>query len=94
MGAMSAQQQAMTRSLPRVPTTSDELPRPVQLTAGNFDNREPAWAPDGSRIYFLTRRIAEPDHELPSTDVYFVPCGAVSLRGSQRCRWRPVRGSR
>ena len=55
-----------------VPTTLEELPKPVQLTSGNFDEGQPFWSHDGSRIYFLTRRIDEPYYELPSTDIYSV----------------------
>ncbi|MGA8230035.1 MAG: S9 family peptidase [Candidatus Acidiferrales bacterium] len=55
-----------------VPTTFDELPKPVQLTSENFDDGEPVWSHDNSRIYFLTRRIEEPYYETPSTDIYFV----------------------
>jgi dipeptidyl aminopeptidase/acylaminoacyl peptidase len=55
-----------------VPTTSDELISPVQLTSGNFDEREVVWSRDGTRIYFLTDRVEEPYYELPSTDIYSV----------------------
>jgi dipeptidyl aminopeptidase/acylaminoacyl peptidase len=56
-----------------VPTTSDELPKPVQLTSGDFEERELVWSHDNSRIYFLTERIDEPYYELPTTDIYSVP---------------------
>ena len=59
----------------QVPTTSDELTTPMQLTTGPFDENEPVWAHDGSRIYFLTQRIDEPYYELPTTDIYSVPAG-------------------
>jgi dipeptidyl aminopeptidase/acylaminoacyl peptidase len=59
----------------QVPTTSDELTQPMQLTTGPFDENEPVWAHDGSRIYFLTQRIDEPYYELPTTDIYSVPAG-------------------
>ena len=55
-----------------VPAAQDELPKPKQLTTGNFDEGELVWSRDGSRIYFLTRRIEEPYYELPSTDIYSV----------------------
>jgi dipeptidyl aminopeptidase/acylaminoacyl peptidase len=55
-----------------VPATSEELPKPVQLTSGNYDEGQLIWSRDGSRIYFITRRIDEPYYELPSTDVYSV----------------------
>ena len=56
----------------QAPTTSDELISPVQLTSGNFDEREVVWSRDGTRIYFLTDRVEEPYYELPSTDIYSV----------------------
>ena len=56
-----------------VPAAFDDLAKPVELTTGNYDEGDVAWAPDGSRIYFLTQRIDEPYYELPSTDIYSVP---------------------
>jgi dipeptidyl aminopeptidase/acylaminoacyl peptidase len=56
----------------QVPTASDELTSPVQLTSGNFDERQVVWSHDGSRMYFLTERIDEPYYELPTTDIYSV----------------------
>lgn len=56
-----------------VPTTSDELTKPTQLTKGDYDEGEAIWSPDGKLIYLLTRRVAEPYYELPSTDLYSVP---------------------
>lgn len=62
-----------------VPTTSDESSKPVQLTTGNFNERELVWNRDNSRIYFLTEHIEEPYYELPSTDIYSVTSGGGSL---------------
>ena len=56
-----------------VPTTSDQMPQPGQLTSGNFTEGEQVWSRDGTRLYFLTRRVAEPYYELPNTDIYSVP---------------------
>jgi dipeptidyl aminopeptidase/acylaminoacyl peptidase len=56
-----------------IPTTSDELTKPLQLTTGNFDEGQITWSHDGWRIYFATRRIDEPYYELPTTDIYSVP---------------------
>ncbi len=56
-----------------VPTTSDELAKPVQLTSGDFNERGLVWSPDNSRIYFLTEHIDEPYYELPTTEIYSVP---------------------
>jgi dipeptidyl aminopeptidase/acylaminoacyl peptidase len=53
-----------------VPNTTGEQPKPKQITRGNFDEGNLAWSPDGSRIYFVARRIAEPYYEPPHTDLY------------------------
>jgi len=63
-----------------VPTTSDELTKPRRLTTGEFDEAEPFWSHDGSRIYFITRRIDEPYYELPTTDMYSVPSAGGDLQ--------------
>jgi dipeptidyl aminopeptidase/acylaminoacyl peptidase len=63
-----------------MPTTSDQLPKPRQLTTGEFDEGEPFWTHDGSRIYFITRRIDEPYYELPTTDIYYVPSSGGDLQ--------------
>ena len=55
-----------------VPKSSDDMPKAKQLTSGNYDEGELTWNRDGSRIYFLTRRVDEPYYELPSTDIYSV----------------------
>jgi dipeptidyl aminopeptidase/acylaminoacyl peptidase len=62
----------------QVPATADELINPVQLTGGNFDEREVVWSRDGSRIYFLTEHFDEPYYELPSTDISSVPAAGGS----------------
>jgi len=56
-----------------VPAASDDLPKPMQLTSGNYDEGQLVWSHDGARIYFVTQRIDEPYYELPSADVYSVP---------------------
>jgi len=62
-----------------VPKAADELPKPVPLTSGNYDEGQLTWSRDGSRIYFLTRRIDEPYYELPSTDIYSVPSAGGNI---------------
>ena len=64
----------------KVPAAPDELLKPQQLTTGNFDEGEPVWSHDGSRIHFFTRRIDEPYYELPSTDIYSVPSAAETRK--------------
>ena len=61
-----------------VPTTSDEVAKPVQLSSGDFDEREVVWSPDSSRLYYLTRRVDEPYYEVPTTDIYCVPSAGGS----------------
>ena len=56
-----------------VPSGSDELIKPVQLTSGDYDEGDPRWTNDGARIYFLTSHIDEPYYEQPTTDIYSVP---------------------
>lgn len=48
---------------------SEEL---VQLTEGDFDNGQPTWSPDGSKIAFVSNRTAEPDANANS-DIWVVP---------------------
>jgi dipeptidyl aminopeptidase/acylaminoacyl peptidase len=55
-----------------IPTTSEELTKPRQLTYGEFDEGDQFWASDGSKIFFTTTRIDEPYYELPTTDIYSV----------------------
>ncbi|HXN98109.1 MAG TPA: S9 family peptidase [Candidatus Acidoferrales bacterium] len=55
-----------------VPTASDEMPKPVQLTSGDYDEGQLVWSHDNSRIYFLTDRVDEPYYAEPTTDIYFV----------------------
>ncbi|HSE35985.1 MAG TPA: DPP IV N-terminal domain-containing protein, partial [Blastocatellia bacterium] len=49
-----------------------EQPKAKQITKGNFDEGNLSWSPDGSRIYFVARRVAEPYYEAPRTDLYSV----------------------
>jgi dipeptidyl aminopeptidase/acylaminoacyl peptidase len=55
-----------------LPTASDELTKPLQLTSGDYDEGGIGWTNDGSRIYFLTTRIDEPYYNNGSTDIYSV----------------------
>jgi dipeptidyl aminopeptidase/acylaminoacyl peptidase len=55
-----------------VPAFPGELPKPKQVTKGNFDEDGFSWSPDGSRIYFVSNRVPEPYYEEPRTDLYSV----------------------
>jgi dipeptidyl aminopeptidase/acylaminoacyl peptidase len=41
------------------------------LTKGNFDEQEPKWSPDGSKIAFLSNRTTDPDRN-ENTDIWVV----------------------
>jgi len=60
-----------------VPVTASEQPKAKQITKGNFDEGNLSWSPDGSRIYFVARRVTEPYYESARTDLY-----SVALDGS------------
>jgi dipeptidyl aminopeptidase/acylaminoacyl peptidase len=64
-----------------VPTASDAKGTPKQLTTGEFDEQEPSFTPDGSRIIFHANRVIEPYYELPQGDILSIPAngGAVDL---------------
>lgn len=59
-----------------VPAIAGDKPKPKQITRGNFDEGNISWSPDGSRIFFVASRVAEPYYEPPHTDLYSVsPAG-------------------
>jgi dipeptidyl aminopeptidase/acylaminoacyl peptidase len=60
-----------------VPAATGEQPKAKQITRGNFDEGNLSWSPDGSRISFVARRVAEPYYEAAHTDLY-----SVALDGS------------
>ena len=56
-----------------VPAGGDSKATPKQLTSGNFDEHDPHFTPDGSRIIFHTNRNAEPYYSLPTTEIMSIP---------------------
>jgi dipeptidyl aminopeptidase/acylaminoacyl peptidase len=48
-----------------------ETKETTQITSGDYDDAEPAWAPDGTRIAFTSNRTAEPDTNY-NTDIWVV----------------------
>ena len=55
-----------------VSAATAEQPKPKQLTKGNFDEGNLSWSPDGSRIYFVANRVAEPYYEAPRTELFSI----------------------
>ena len=49
----------------------------AQLTSGDYDDDEPVWSPDGSRIAFTSNRSADPDNNY-NTDIWVVSSAAGS----------------
>ena len=49
------------------------------MTDGEFDERDPVWSTDGSTIYFVSTRVAEPYYEDADADLYSVPAAGGSL---------------
>ena len=50
----------------------DGSAEPAQLTHGEWENAEPAWSPDGTRLAFVSARHDDWDIDL-ATDVYVMP---------------------
>jgi dipeptidyl aminopeptidase/acylaminoacyl peptidase len=48
--------------------------RQTQITSGDYDDSDPAWSPDGSKIAFASNRTVEPDLNY-NTDVWTVDSG-------------------
>jgi dipeptidyl aminopeptidase/acylaminoacyl peptidase len=61
---------------------------PKQLTSGTFDEREPTWSHDGSRIFYISDRSLEPYYELPRTAIYAIPVTGGAATELQRIAGR------
>ena len=55
------------------PHSAEEKVQPKQITFGRFNEGNPLWARDGSKIYFTSLRVDEPYYELPKTELYSIP---------------------
>ncbi len=55
-----------------VPQTLGAPQKARQITTGEFEESDITWARDGSRIYFTSDRVKEPDFEPPDSDLYVV----------------------
>jgi dipeptidyl aminopeptidase/acylaminoacyl peptidase len=61
-----------TVSVPASLNGPSEMAKPKQITKGNFDEGNISWSPDGSRLLFVARRVAEAYYETGHTDLYSV----------------------
>jgi len=48
---------------------------PVQITSGDYDDRDPQWSPDGSKIAFVSKRHGDPDAN-NNSDIWVVSADA------------------
>jgi dipeptidyl aminopeptidase/acylaminoacyl peptidase len=55
------------------------LPTMRQITFGDFDESEPVWAPDGSKLYFTSNRRLEPYYETAGGELYSVPASGGAM---------------
>src|SRR2546423_10718745 len=50
-----------------------------QLTSGTFDEDEPVWSPDGSRLYFSSNRRPEPYYDEAGAELYSVAASGGAI---------------
>jgi dipeptidyl aminopeptidase/acylaminoacyl peptidase len=62
-----------------VPAGDAPLETPRQITSGEFAEGNFAWAPDGSRIFFVSNRVKESYYHPADTDLYSVPAGGGEI---------------
>ena len=55
------------------------LPTFKQITFGNFDEGEPVWSPDGSRLYFTSNRRLEPYYDETGAELYSIPASGGAM---------------
>src|SRR6185436_10613882 len=55
------------------------LPTVKQITTGTFDEDEPIWSPDGSRLYFTSDRRLEPYYDSTGSELYSVAANGGSI---------------
>ena len=57
----------------------DQPAKGRQVTSGDFDEEVPQWSRDGSRIYFVSDRVAESYYYPPDNNFYSVPAAGGAL---------------
>src|SRR5438105_123808 len=66
-------------SVPAAIGATGALPSVKQITNGTFDEGEPVWSPDGSRLYFTSNRHLEPYYEAVGEELYSVPSNGGTM---------------
>ncbi len=66
-------------TVPATIAPTGALPTLKQITFGEFDEGEPVWANDGSRLYFTSNRRLEPYYESGGPELYSVPANGGSI---------------
>ncbi|HEX3068489.1 MAG TPA: S9 family peptidase [Thermoanaerobaculia bacterium] len=69
-----------TIDVPDSLSSDDALPKPKQLTSGEFDERDVTWSPDGSQIYFTSNRVRESYFDRRDTDLFAIPAGGGEMK--------------
>jgi dipeptidyl aminopeptidase/acylaminoacyl peptidase len=62
-----------------VAAANADTPPTKQVTDGEYDEREIEWAPDGSKIYFISTRVPEAYYEANDSDLYSVPTSGGTI---------------
>jgi dipeptidyl aminopeptidase/acylaminoacyl peptidase len=60
-------------------TRGDDKQQTKQVTDGEYDERDMAWAPDSSKIYFVSTRVSEAYYEAADSDLYSVQAGGGTI---------------
>jgi dipeptidyl aminopeptidase/acylaminoacyl peptidase len=63
-----------------VPRAGEEAPAAQRVTDGPFEEGDPVWSPDGSRIFFTSTRVAEPYYTSEDRDLFSVPAAGGEAR--------------
>ncbi len=66
-------------TIPASFTPTGGPPSAKQITFGTFDEDEPVWSPDGSRLYFTSNRHLEPYYETTGPELFSVAASGGSM---------------
>jgi dipeptidyl aminopeptidase/acylaminoacyl peptidase len=69
-----------TIDVPETLGSDDALPKPKQLTSGEFDEHDVTWSPDGAQIYFTSNRVRESYFDRRDSDLFAIPAGGGEMK--------------